>query len=123
MILCGEPCVVACDEHFHRQCVVCECCNRIVQDDFIELPDAPGCVVCSDECYAKYKMQQGNLVCTRCRFPIDGNYMTIEDQFYHKECFSCQTCHKLFDTDEVFFINSDCHCRDCALKILASAPQ
>lgn len=74
------------EQTWHKECFTCFSCNSSLASKAFSIHDDNR--YCMD-CYAKFFAKQ----CEICITPIiGGEYFTLEDSNFHKECFKCSRC-------------------------------
>ena len=113
-------------ENWHRGCLTCESCKKLlvdIQDGKICQGPEDGMPYCA-KCYGT----RFGEVCAACRFPINPGETPIDalGKIWHKKHFCCVKCHtNLFREDESggeineFFPHEDLpFCEDCYIEYL-----
>lgn len=72
---------------FHHECFCCATCTSPISGAFGRRY-SDGHVTCT-LCKARERPQ-----CTRCCQPLMGQHLTVNDEFFHPECFTCADCEQ-----------------------------
>ncbi|KER24923.1 hypothetical protein T265_14316, partial [Opisthorchis viverrini] len=91
---CAQPFVsgsilTALDRKWHPDCFLCTICRgKLANQSFHVKDDSPYCTRCWKENFQPR--------CATCKQIIDPSeqYMTYNDNAYHKGCFTCAACHQ-----------------------------
>nr|CAH8829720.1 unnamed protein product [Trichobilharzia regenti] len=79
----------ALDKKWHPECFVCTICKRTLADQSFHVKNEdPFCANCWKENFQPR--------CATCNKIIDPceQYMTYNERAYHKNCFTCASCHQ-----------------------------
>ena len=105
---CGKPItdryVTLGGRKYHPDCLVCSHCQKRVTQALCH----EGSVYC-DTHYAELFAKR----CAGCQRPILGNFVSLNDDVYHKECFSCTNCSKSLVGQPLYPHDDDFFCQDC----------
>jgi len=83
--------IKALEKHWHKECFVCVTCHKgLSTGGFLE--DSSGNPICSDCFDTRFSKK-----CHQCSRNIDGAYLSVEGNEYHKNCFVCSKCSSTFD--------------------------
>ncbi|XP_032238215.2 testin isoform X2 [Nematostella vectensis] len=109
---CGEPLleggVLYNGETWHKACFSCYFCHRSLASAAFSVRD--GCRYCM-ECYGKFYAKQ----CEIClKAIVGGEYYTLEESNFHKECFMCSRCGRSLASEGFVREGDELLCGDCA---------
>jgi len=98
--------VKALEKHWHKECFVCITCHKsLATGGFLE--DSSGNPICSN-CFDNRFSKR----CNKCGRNIDGPYLSVDGQEYHKACFICTNCSSMFDGG-YFMKEGKPFCKNC----------
>ena len=96
-------------EHYHKECFVCESCSTSIATEAFQQKDGLRyCTPCYKLKYAK--------TCERCRdFIITGEFFTLDNQSWHKDCFRCEKCDKVLQQQSFYLEDGKVrlNCEEC----------
>jgi len=109
---CNQPITevytTAMDKKWHLDCFQCQGCNRPFGDEtFQEHKGDPYCNACYQDTIAPK--------CAKCKLPVISKYQFTNNQYWHAECFVCQTCSTSVATS-VYFHENNPFCLKCYHK-------
>ncbi|KAJ2474710.1 Rho-type GTPase activating protein Rga1, partial [Coemansia sp. RSA 2320] len=84
----------------HPQCFNCEACGENVEDKYCVLEDADrrSHLLCE-----KHYFERTNMVCARCKEPLDSTYVHAMGRKYHPDHFTCTACPTIFGPDGTYY--------------------
>jgi len=83
--------IKALEKHWHKECFACTSCHKsLATGGFLE--DSSGNPICSDCFDTRFSKR-----CHQCGRNIDGPYLSVDGNEYHKTCFTCSKCGSAFD--------------------------
>lgn len=95
---------------WHPLCFVCAHCRQPLPGDFKEHNGKPYCDEHYGQLFAKFR-------CNKCQQPIRaGDYVDLDDQQYHKECFKCSKCGGEFKDGKFKTAGKDFICEPCFVR-------
>lgn len=109
---CGEPLseggVLYNDQTWHKDCFSCYSCHEsLASRPFSVHSGLRYCI----ECYGRYLAKQ----CELCFKPIiGGEYFTLDDSNFHKECFNCSRCQRSLANEGFAREGVELLCSSCA---------
>lgn len=126
-------CLNCFDDYEKETAILCTACNKPMKGTYLEITDEkkyhPECFKCSscgdglsDEIFENesggYLCEKCVIKCSKCNKAILGEFVDMEEGMakkFHYECFGCHFCGKEL-ADEVFNIDNNPACEDCASK-------
>jgi len=99
------------DHAYHKECFLCNGCGSTLgEGKFFTNADQPFCPDCHTNKYA----ERCSLDSCGKPIPPGSQYVEIEANKYHKNCFRCSNCNKVI-SDQPFVKDEDGNfCADCA---------
>ncbi|KAJ2702008.1 Rho-type GTPase activating protein Rga1 [Coemansia sp. IMI 209128] len=96
----GDQWVPFMDTVCHPQCFCCETCGENVEDKYCVLEDADRRhhLLCE-----KHYFERTNMVCARCKEPLDSTYVHAMGRKYHPDHFTCTACPTIFGPDGTYY--------------------
>eukprot|EP01102_Stenamoeba_stenopodia_P008029 TRINITY_DN227_c0_g1_i1.p1 TRINITY_DN227_c0_g1~~TRINITY_DN227_c0_g1_i1.p1 ORF type:complete len:365 (-),score=90.30 TRINITY_DN227_c0_g1_i1:65-1159(-) len=95
---------------WHPLCFVCAHCRQPLPGEFKEANGKPYCDEHYGQLFAKFK-------CHKCQQPIRaGDYVDLDDQQYHKDCFKCAKCGGEFKDGKFKTVGKDFICEPCFVR-------
>ncbi|KAJ2893041.1 Rho-type GTPase activating protein Rga1, partial [Coemansia aciculifera] len=96
----GDQWVPFLDTVCHPQCFCCETCGENVEDKYCVLEDADrkSHLLCE-----KHYFERTNMVCARCKEPLDSTYVHAMGRKYHPDHFTCSACPTIFGPDGTYY--------------------
>ncbi|XP_068698548.1 testin-like isoform X1 [Montipora foliosa] len=109
---CGEPLseggVLYNEQTWHKECFSCYSCHESLAARAFSVHG--GLRYCI-ECYGRYLAKQ----CELCLKPIiGGEYFTLDDSNFHKECFNCSRCQRSLANEGFAREGVEVLCSSCA---------
>lgn len=109
---CGEPLseggVLYNEQTWHKECFSCFTCHKsLASRPFSVHSGHRYCI----ECYGRFLAKQ----CEVCFKPIiGGEYFTLEESNFHKECFNCTRCQRSLANEGFVREGVELLCASCA---------
>ncbi|KAJ2602660.1 Rho-type GTPase activating protein Rga1 [Coemansia sp. RSA 1286] len=104
----GDQWVPFLDTVWHPACFCCETCGDNVEDKYCDLEDSDGKhhLLCE-----KHFSERTNMVCARCKDPLDNTYVHAMGRKYHPDHFTCTACPTIFGPDGTYYEHdNDAYC-------------
>ncbi|KAJ2721294.1 Rho-type GTPase activating protein Rga1 [Coemansia sp. Benny D115] len=91
----GDQWVPFNDSVCHPQCFCCETCGVNVEDKYCVHEDSDGKshLLCE-----RHYFERTNMVCAKCKDPLDSTYVQALGRKYHPDHFTCSVCPTIFGT-------------------------
>ncbi|KAJ2480661.1 Rho-type GTPase activating protein Rga1 [Coemansia sp. RSA 2131] len=103
----GDQWVPFNDSVCHPQCFCCEMCGDNVEEKYCVLDDSDGRHLLCE----KHYFERTNMVCARCREPLDTTYVHAMGRKYHPDHFTCTACPTVFGPDGTYYEHEgDAYC-------------
>ncbi|KAJ2821832.1 Rho-type GTPase activating protein Rga1, partial [Coemansia erecta] len=103
----GDQWVPFNDSVCHPQCFCCEMCGENVEEKYCVLDDSEGRHLLCE----KHYFERTNMVCARCREPLDTTYVHAMGRKYHPDHFTCTACPTVFGPDGTYYEHEgDAYC-------------
>ncbi|KAI8324363.1 RhoGAP-domain-containing protein [Martensiomyces pterosporus] len=111
-VRCGQPIgdqwVPILDSVCHPQCFCCETCGENVEERYclFEDIDEKQHLLCE-----KHYFERTNLVCAKCKEPLDSMYVHAMGRKYHPDHFTCTACPTIFGPNGTYYEHDgDAYC-------------
>ncbi|KAJ2079670.1 Rho-type GTPase activating protein Rga1 [Coemansia sp. RSA 988] len=95
----GDQWVPFNDSVCHPQCFCCEMCGDNVEEKYCLLDDPDGRhLLCEKDFF-----ERTNMVCAKCKEPLDSTYVHAMGRKYHPDHFTCTACPTVFGPDGTYY--------------------
>ncbi|KAJ1740755.1 Rho-type GTPase activating protein Rga1 [Coemansia sp. RSA 989] len=103
----GDQWVPFNDSVCHPQCFCCQMCGENVEEKYCVLDDPEGRHLLCETHY----FERTNMVCARCKEPLDTTYVQAMGRKYHPDHFTCTACPTVFGPDGTYYEHEgDAYC-------------
>ena len=96
------------DQTWHKECFCCHTCHESLASRAFSVHENKRFCM---ECYGRFYARQ----CDVCLKPvIGGEYFTVQDSSFHKECFNCSQCERSLANEGFIREGLELLCASCA---------
>ncbi|KAI9506346.1 hypothetical protein BX070DRAFT_187531 [Coemansia spiralis] len=97
----GDQWVPFFDSACHPQCFCCEVCGENVEENYCVLDDPDTRqqhLLCE-----KHYFERTNMICAKCKEPLDSTYVHAMGRKYHPDHFTCTACPTVFGPEGTYY--------------------